>query len=94
MSTGRSMTAKTPIVPRTVLDLALGIYVEESALFLVTSVKSRVEIALRHSRHIVLVKKFATVAFFAERSKPMLAHDCLLLGFDMSEGTELLIAKI
>lgn len=92
MTTTWAMPAKASIVPRTILDLALGVYVKKRALFLVAGVESRIEIALRHFRHIVLVQKFAAVALLAQRPQPMLAHDCLLFSFDVPERAELFVA--
>lgn len=64
MPTTRSVPTETSIVPRTILNLALRIDVKEGALLLVAGVESRVEVALGHFRHVVLVKKLAAVALF------------------------------
>jgi hypothetical protein len=92
MPAAGSVSTKSSIVPRAILDLALGIDVEESALFLVAGVEAGVEIAFGHLRHVVLVEEFAAIAFLAQRAKPMLAHDRLLLRLDVTEGTKLLVA--
>jgi hypothetical protein len=92
MPAAGSMSTKSSIIPRTILDLALGIDVEESALFLVAGVEAGVEVAFRHLRHVVLVEEFAAIAFLAQRPKPMLAHDRLLFRLDVTEGTKLLVA--
>lgn len=91
MATTWAMPAKASIVPRTVLDFALRVYVKKRTLFLVAGVESRIEIALRHFRHIILVQKLATVAFLAKRSKPMLAYDCLLFRFYVPERAEFFV---
>lgn len=71
----RSVPAKTAIVPRTVLDLALRIDVQERTLLVVARIEARVKIALGHLGHVVLVQELALVTLFAEATQPMLAHD-------------------
>lgn len=93
MPTAGAMPAKTSIVPRAILDFALGVDVEESALFLVACVESRVEVAFGHLGHVILVQELAAVAFLAQRSQPMLADDRLLFGFDVAKRAEFLIAS-
>ena len=58
-----AVAAEPAVVPRTVPHLGLGVDVEEGALLVVTSVEPRVEVALRHLAHVVLVKKLALVTF-------------------------------
>lgn len=79
-----SMSAESPVVPRTVLDLALRIDVQEGALFVVAGVEPRIEVALGHLGHVVFVQEFALVTLFAEATQPMLADDCAIAA-DVSE---------
>lgn len=88
-----TVPAKASIVPRTILDLALGIDVQESAFLFVAGVESRVEITFRHFCHVIFVEELAAVAFLTQRSKPMLAHDCLLLCLDVAKWAEFFIAS-
>lgn len=73
-------------IPRTVFDLALRVYMQKRALLIVTSIKSRIEVALGHLRHVIFMKKLALVPFFTEPSQPMLANNCAVTS-DMSVGT-------
>ena len=56
-----AVAAEPAVVPRTVPHLGLGVDVEEGALLVVTSVEPRVEVALGHLAHVVLVKKLTLV---------------------------------
>ena len=56
-----AVAAEPAVVPRTVPHLGLGVDVEEGALLVVTSVEPRVEVALWHLAHVVLVKKLTLV---------------------------------
>lgn len=93
MPAAGAVSAEASVVPRTILDLALGVYVQERALLLVAGVEARVEITFRHLRHVVFVQKLAAVALFAQRSQPMLADDGFLFGFDVAERAKFLIAS-
>lgn len=73
VSAVRPMPAEAPVVPRAVFYLALRIYVQEGALFVVAGVETGVEVALGHLGHIVLVQELALVTLFAEAAQPMLA---------------------
>jgi hypothetical protein len=55
MPASRPMSTKATIIPRTILDFAFWIDVQESTFFLVTSIESRVEIAFWHFGHIIFV---------------------------------------
>jgi hypothetical protein len=81
-----SMSTEASVVPRAILNLAFRVNVEESALFLVAGVESGIEVALRHFRHVVFVKKLAAVSLLAESSQPMLANDGLL--FSLNKKTQ------
>lgn len=93
MPTTGPMPTESSIVPWTILNLAFRIDVQESAFFFVAGVESRVEITFRHFRHVIFVQKFATVAFFTKRSKPMFTHDCFLLRLDMAKWAKFFIAS-
>jgi len=82
----RSVAAEAPLVPRAVLDLALRVDVQEGALLVVAGVEARVEVALGHLGHVVLVQELALVALFAESAQPVLAHDRPVAA-DVPEGT-------
>lgn len=68
VSASRSVSAEASVVPRAVLDLAFWIDVQKCALLFMTSVESRVEVALRHLCHVVLVQELTAVAFFTKSS--------------------------
>lgn len=65
MPTVWAMPTETAIVPRTIFYLALRVDVQKWAFFVVARIEARIEVALGHFRHVVLVQKFALVALFA-----------------------------
>lgn len=75
MSTVWSVPAEASVVPRAVLDLTLGVYVQEGTLLVVAGVEPRVEVALGHLGHVELVQELALVALLAEATQPVLAND-------------------
>lgn len=75
MATMGTVATETTIVPGTIFDLALRIYVQEGTLLIVARMKTRVEVALWHLGHVKLVQELALVALFAQTSQPMFAHD-------------------
>lgn len=80
------VSTEAAVVPRTVLDFALGVYVQERTLLVVARVKARIEVALGHLGHVELVQELALVALLAQPAQPMLAHDRPVAA-DVSEGT-------
>jgi len=66
MTARRTVPTKAPIVPRTVFDLGGRVDVLEGTFFVETSAELLVKVALGHFRHVVLVKKFAVIAFLAK----------------------------
>jgi len=75
----RTMSAETTVVPRAVLDLALGIDVTKRALLVAAGQVFREEEAFRHLAEIVLVQELALIALLAQSTEPMLAHNMLVL---------------
>lgn len=86
MATGRAVSTKSSIVPRAVFHLTFGVDMEKRAFFIVAGVESRIKITFGHFGHIVFVKKFAVVPFFAKAAKPMFANYSAIAA-DMTERT-------
>lgn len=86
MATVWAMPTESPVVPRTILDFALWIDVQEGTLFVVASIEPRIEVAFGHLGHVVFVQEFALVPFLAEATKPMFANDCAIAS-DVSKRT-------
>lgn len=63
-------------LPRTIFNLAFRVYVQKRAFLVMTCMESSIEVAFRHFRHVIFMKKFTLVAFFAKTSQPMLANNC------------------
>lgn len=80
-----SVPAESAVVPRTIFDLALGVDVQEGALFVVARVEARVKVAFGHFCHVEFVQELALVAFFAEAPEPMFANN-RPISADVTEG--------
>lgn len=76
VSAVRAVSAEAAIVPRTVLDLALRVYVQERTLLVVAGVEAGIEVALGHLGHVELVQELALVPLLAETAQPMFANNC------------------
>ena len=81
-----SVATEASVVPGTIFDLRLGIQVEKFALFVAALREFRVEVALGHFVHVILVQEFAVVSLFAKAAQPMLAQHRLVASH-VSEGT-------
>lgn len=68
MATMWTVSTESTIIPRTVLNLALRVDVQERAFLVVARVESRIEVALGHLGHVVLVEELTLIALFAETS--------------------------
>lgn len=79
----RSVSTEPPIVPGTVLDLRLRIDVQVLAVLVGARLELRVEVALGHLGHVVLVQELAQIALLAQAAQPVLA-DHRSVGFDVS----------
>ena len=86
MSAVRSVPAKPSIVPRTVFDLRFRIDVQILAVLVGARLKLRIEVALGHFGHVVLVQELAQIALLAEATQPVLA-DHRTIGFDVTIRT-------
>lgn len=80
------MPAKPSVVPGTILDPRFGIYVQKRALFVAARVETRIEVTLRHLRHVELVKEFALVTLLAETAKPVFTYHSPVT-LDVPKGT-------
>lgn len=81
-----SVSTEPAVVPGTILDLALRVYVQERTLLVVACMEAGVEVTLGHLGHVELVQELALVALLTETAKPMFAHDCPVSA-NMSEWT-------
>ena len=86
VATVRSVSTEPAVIPRTVFYLGLGVYMQEGALLVVTSVEPGVEIAFGHFRHVVLVKELALIPLLTQTSEPVLTNYCFIPS-DVSERT-------
>lgn len=65
MSTVRTVSAETPIVPGTIFYLTFRIDVQEGTLLVVARIEAGVEVTFGHLGHVVLVQEFTLVTLFA-----------------------------
>ena len=86
VATVGAVSAEPAVIPGTVADLGLWVYVEEGTLLVVAGVKSGVEVTLRHLTHVVLVEELTLVPLLTQPPQPVLADNSLVAP-DMSEGT-------
>lgn len=93
MPTMWSVSTESAVVPGTVLDLALRVYVQEGTFLVVTSMEAGVEVTLGHLGHVELVQELALVALLTETAEPMFAHDCPVSA-NMSEWTACALVAI
>lgn len=84
MTTVGPMSAEPSIIPRAILDLGFWVDVKKWAFLVAASIKARIEVALRHLCHVVLVEEFTLVALFTKPTKPVLAHN-RSISFNMPE---------
>ena len=61
-----TVSTEATVVPGAVLDLRLAVDVQELALFVAALAVLRVEVALGHLAHVVLVQELALVALLAQ----------------------------
>lgn len=73
-----TMLAKATVVPRAVLDLGLGVNVQKGAFLVAALSKLRVEVALGHLGHVILMQELTLVPLLAQPPQPVFAHHCLL----------------
>lgn len=73
-----AVLAEAAVVPRAVLDLGLGVDVQERALLVAALPELGVEVALGHLGHVVLVQELALVPLLAQPPQPVFAHHRLL----------------
>ena len=85
VATVGAVSAEPAVIPRTVADLGLWVYVEEGTLLVVAGVKSGVEVTLRHLTHVVLVEELTLVPLLTQPPQPVLADDGLVTP-DVSVG--------
>ena len=60
------MATKSAVIPGAVFDLGLAVQMQKFALFVTALAVLRVEVALGHFAHVVLVQELALVALLAQ----------------------------
>lgn len=73
-----AMSTESSIKPRTRLDLHFRFYVQKWTVFVAALAESRVEVALGHAFHIILMKELTIIPLLTQASQPMLAHHRLV----------------
>lgn len=71
-----AVPTEAAVIPGTILNFRFGIYVQKRALLVTARVEARIEVTLRHFRHVELVEKLALITFLAKTSKPVLTDHC------------------
>ena len=81
-----TVTTEASVIPRAVFYFGLAINVEKLALLVATLVVLRVEEALGHLAHVVLMQELALVALLAQAAQPVLANH-RLFALDVTKRT-------